>query len=410
MSVSPREFRRQVERLDGGRAPAFIAGMGSNGLGFLRSLGRRGIPVVALESWKDPGMYSRYCVPLVVPEPGENETALLDLLQELGEAVSVRSVLIPTSDAFILFVSKHQRELAANYEFNVADYEAVLTLANKRLQYEYAQAQGIETPLTLYPAELAIKEIALEMDYPCVIKPYFSHLWRQQMGNRRGKVAEIHTPQELIDTYFELRKTGLELMVQERIAGGDDQLFGVLTYLDRWSEPKATFTKRKLRQFPRHYGDGSLTVGVEEQEVVELGLKLLQGLRFRGAASVEFKRDSRDGRWKLMEINPRSISQTYHAVVSGVDIPRIAYQDSLGLQTEGASTFREGVKWLDVEKDFKSLLESQRAGDLDLGVWFRSWRGERCFAYFTRDDPLPAFLGLASSLWAGLRRGREPDQ
>ncbi len=405
MSTTLRGLVGEIRRLRSDRAPAFIAGIASNGLSYLRSLGRQGISVVALDFWKDPGMYSRYCRPAVVPDPEENEDGLLDLLRDMGEAVPVRSVLIPTSDAFVLFVSKHSRELANHYDFNVADHEAVLTLANKRLQYEYAESRGIKTPLTRFPEDVDIEEIALEMDYPCIIKPYFSHLWRHYMGNRWGKVAEVQSARELLDTYAEMEGSGLELMVQQKIPGGDDQLYGLLTYLDRSSEPRAIFTKRKLRQFPRNFGDGSLTVGVWDSEVAELGLRLLQGLKFRGAASVEFKRDAQDGQLKLMEVNPRSISQTHHAVVSGVDIPFIAYQHAIGNETERAESFREGVKWIDFTKDFGSLVEMQRAGNLDLGRWLRSWRGDRCFAFFTWDDPLPAFLGFSSSLWSNVRKG-----
>ena len=40
------------------------------------------------------------------------------------------------------------------------------------------------------------------------------------------------------------------------------------------------------------------------QEVVDAGLRLLAALDYAGS-QVEFKRDPRDGRYKLMEINPR---------------------------------------------------------------------------------------------------------
>ena len=175
----------------------------------------------------------------------------------------------------------------------------------------------------------------------------------------------------------------------------------MLTYLDRSSEPRAVFTKRKLRQFPRQFGDGSLTVGIWEPEVAELGLRLLQGLQFRGTASVEFKRDAQDGEWKLMEMNPRSISQTAHAVASGVDLPYIAYRDVMGAPTETIATFREGVKWVDLAKDFKSFLMTRQTGGLDLGPWLRSWGGERCFATYAPDDPLPSILALAEFSFEG---------
>ena len=394
VAQSRRKIAERIRTSPDDRPPAVIAGIGSNGLGFLRSLGRRGILCVALDSWRDPGTHSRYGLPLVVPDPERDERGLLDLLLEIGDETPVRSVLIPTTDAFILFVSKHHGELSDHYQFNVADHESVLTLANKRLQYEYARRQGIEAPVTFFPEDVGIEEIASETDYPCIIKPYLSHLWRAYGGNRWGKVAEVQTARELIDTYSEMKESGLDFMVQEKIAGAEDHLYGLITYLDRSSEPVAIFTKHKVRQYPTNFGDGSLHIAVRVPDVAKLGLRLIQGLNFRGIAHVEFKRDPLDGHFKLIEVNPRSSAATYHAVASGVDIPYIAYQDSRGEQAEKAFTFREGVKWINLEKDFRSFLEHRRAGDLSLRGWLTSLRGPRCFAFFTWDDPLPAWYGL----------------
>ncbi len=413
MITEGRELIRSLGSLPTDKAPAFIAGLGSNGLSFLRSLGRRGVPVVALDTWKDPGMYSRYCIPSVVPRAEGHDKSLLNFLQEAGEAVPRRGVLIPTADAFVLFVAKHRKELEKQFDFNIADYEVVLTATNKKRQYEAAQQEGVETPLTLFPEDLPIEEIAQEMSYPCILKPHYSHLWRNYLNahqeTRWGKVAEAHSRSELIDTYSEMKRSGLEFMVQERIEGGDDQLFGLLTYLDRSSKPLAVFTKRKLRQYPRGYGDGCFQVAVEEPQVAGLGLRLLQALKFRGTAGVEFKRDAQEGALKLIEVNPRSISQTYHAVVCGVDIPHIAYRDARGEPTERVTAFRSGVKWINFEKDLRAFREGRRRGEENLGQWLNSLLGERCFAFFTWDDPLPACYGLVNSAAAGLREGRLPS-
>ncbi|MFQ5910672.1 MAG: hypothetical protein ACE5IJ_08155 [Thermoplasmata archaeon] len=406
MPIPFRELVHRVRSFRVNKPPAFILGIGSNGLSFVRSLGGRRIPVVALDTWKDPGMYSRYCLASVVPSAEEDEVGLLNRLAELGESASTRGTLIPTADSFALFVSKYRAKLSKHYYLNIAEYDGMLTVMDRRLQYEYARTQGLETPRTLFPSDLAIEDIAREMDYPCIIKPSYSHLWWTYGGNRWGKLAEARSAEELIDVYSEMKKSGLDFMVQEEIAGEDDQLYGLNTYLDRASKPKAIFTKRKLRQYPRYFGSGSIFVGVWIPEVAELGLKLLRGLKFRGNAHVEFKRDPRDGALKLMEMNARSSAATHHAVVSGVDIPHITYQDSIGQGVEEGLTFREGVRWIDLAKDLGSFRAYHRAGDIDLGLWLRSLRGERCFAFFAWDDPSPAWLGLWEAARAEFGRAR----
>lgn len=391
-------------------APAIILGLEMNGLGFLRSLGRRRIPLLALDGEREPAMFSRYCVPMTVPDPIEDESALLRTLQEIGEVLPVPGVLVPTSDAYTLFASKYSDVLSKHYNFNIPDYKTVGMLANKKLQYEYARRHGVEIPLTLYPADMPIQEIAREMDYPCIVKPSVSHLWRRYAARlgpaAGGKVTEVRSASELIATCQEMMKSGIEPMIQERIGGGEDLLYSLLTYLNRSSEPLAIFTKRKLRQYPREYGNSCFQVGVWEPEVADSGLRLLQGLGYRGNAGVEFKRDPKDGRLKLVEINPRSLATNYHATVSGVDVPYIAYRDSNGESVERAITFTEGVKWIRVSWDFKAFQAGRRAGELDFGRWLKSLSGRRCFAFFATDDPLPAVIGSAKFIHEEMQRIR----
>lgn len=405
MFVSPEDAAQKIRTLRGKEAPAFVLGMAGNGLSFLRSLGRRGIPVVALEFWDDPGLYSRYGLPVIAPE-AENTGELLRCLEDLGEAARLRGVLIPTSDPYVRFVSEHSDALSMHFDFNVTDHETVALLVDKKRQYEYAERHDIEIPLTRYVNDHGIEDIAQDMHYPCVIKPHFSHLWRSYANSlpQRDwrKLAEARTPRDLIDTYAEVRKSGLEFVIQEKIGGGDDHLFTLMTYLDRSSDPLAVFTIRKVRQFPMLAGDSSVEVGVREPEVVELGLKVLRDLKFRGNACVEFKRDPEDGRLKLIEINPRSLLTYQHAVTSGVDIPYITYQYSRGDRPERAMTFREGVKFIDLEKDIKAFRQYRRAYGLRFVHWVKSWRGERCSPFFAWDDPLPAIVGLNRFLRAEL--------
>lgn len=391
--------------------PAFIGGLGSNGLSFLRSLGRRGIPAVAMDSWDRPEMLSRYGMPLLVPDPVGREEALLQMLTEIGSSLRTRAVLIPTSDAFILFVSRHSGPLSTHFDFNVPDYDTVLTLANKRLQYDFAREHHVPIPETFYPSDVSIDEIARTVHYPCIIKPYFSHLWQSYKYTRPtakwGKVAEVRTPEELLTTYAEMAESGLDFLIQDKIPGSDDELYDLLAYLNRDSEPLAAFTKHKLRCYPLEFGVSSIAVGQWEPKLAESGLELVRALKYKGVVSPEFKRDPRDGVFKLIEVNPRSILTTHLAVSSGVDIPYLAYRDAKGDPVERISSFHEGVKWISFDRDVKAFLEYREAGRIDIAAWAQSWRGEKCFAIFARDDPLPfcrGFTQFVLSEYRGWRR------
>ena len=81
------------------------------------------------------------------------------------------------------------------------------------------------------------------------------------------------------------------------------------------------------------------------QEVVDAGLRLLAAVGYHGLSQVEFKRDPRDGRFKLMEINPRLFQWHGLAAACGVDLPRLAYQDLLGLESAPASMNGRRRRW-----------------------------------------------------------------
>ena len=66
------------------------------------------------------------------------------------------------------------------------------------------------------------------------------------------------------------------------------------------------------------------------QDNVDAALRLLRAFDFHGVSQVEFKRDPRDGRYKLMEVNPRLWLWHGLAASLGVDFARIAYLDLLG--------------------------------------------------------------------------------
>ena len=96
-----------------------------------------------------------------------------------------------------------------------------------------------------------------------------------------------------------------EPMVQELIPGGDDELYTVGSYIDAAGTVLGLFSGRKLRQSPPGIGTCRVGEAVWVQEAVDAALRLLRAFNFQGVSQVEFKRDPRDGRFKLMEVNPR---------------------------------------------------------------------------------------------------------
>ena len=235
---------------------AFILGVGSvNSLSFLRSLGRKRIPIVAIGAKNSAAMRSRYRVSIDYPATEEDDSVLLSFLERVGDSLPREGVLIPTNDASVLFTSRYRSSLGRYFKFVLADQATLDTITNKALQYQHAASVGTPIPYTHYPRDLAdVENLAGDVIYPCIVKPAYSYLWsryRASVGmDGWHKLAQADTPEGLINTYKQMAESGVQLLVQEKIGGGDDQNYTLLTYLNRDSKPLAIFVKRKLRRFP----------------------------------------------------------------------------------------------------------------------------------------------------------------
>jgi acetyl/propionyl-CoA carboxylase alpha subunit len=115
-------------------------------------------------------------------------------------------------------------------------------------------------------------------------------------------------------------------------------------------------------------------------EVVDAGLRLLRAFGYHGLSQVEFKRDPRDGRFKLMEINPRLWQWHGLATACGVDLPRIAYADLIGETPPDAHMNGNGKRWA------ITLLPGERPAPQ---------RPPYVDAVFALDDPKPGLVHLA---------------
>ena len=72
--------------------------------------------------------------------------------------------------------------------------------------------------------------------------------------------------------------------------------------------------------------------------------RFLAALEYRGTFSAEFKRDERDGVWKLLEVNCRQWWYVGFAASCGVNVTRMTYRDALGLPVGPVDRYRIGVR------------------------------------------------------------------
>ncbi len=368
------------------RPPAVVLGSAwVNGLAAIRSLGRAGVPVVAVDHAPSAlGFRSRYALSLVCPDPAGDEDGFAACLTRLGDLIGRPAVVFPTHDPELNALSRHRGELEERFLYPFPAPEPLARIQSKRRQLEAAEAAGVAVPLTAHPASPAEALAHAEaVGYPVLVKPSDPDGFKRRFQRQAFRCG---SPAELERAYAQSEP--FAPMVQELIPGGDGELYTLGSYLAEDGEPLGLFCGRKLAQEPPGVGTCRVGEAVWVDEVVESGLALLRALSCHGISQVELKRDPRDGRYKLMEVNPRLWQWHGLAAACGVDLPLIAYRDLLGERPAPVRMRGEGKRWA-ISVLAKRRPAFQRPPYVD--------------AVLAVDDPLPGAVQLVGAVRGSLR-------
>jgi predicted ATP-grasp superfamily ATP-dependent carboligase len=369
-----------------------IGGGSTNTLGVVRGLRRRDIQVMFLDSDRNHVAWYSKCVDkrLICPDPKESEMQFVNFLMDISKRSREDYMIIPVGDAEAVVLSKYKEELEHFYLLPLPSFEIIKKLVNKKEFYKLLNQMSVPHAKTFFPEDTSeLKLIGREIDYPYVVKPVYSHLFREEF---RTKCFLINSYQELTQATEKLRDKNLEVVIQEIIPGKEIYMF--YTYFNKESEAIAVCGYDKLRQCPPDFGSGSLCKSAWRQVPIDSAIQVLKGIKYHGIAEPEFKRDPRDGEYKLLEINARTSSENRLPARCGVDVEYIAYLDTIGQHVEGPISPRNGMLWIDEIGDLLSCLMQLKDGTLKIREICKSLRGKKEYAVFAWDDPVPFFIHL----------------
>ncbi len=370
--------------------PAVVLDMYETGLGVGRSLGRKGIEVIGIDFRKDIGFYSRYIKALICPHPLNDIDSFLEFMICLSKKFKHKPVLFFTADEFVLAASRIRKELSSFFLFNIPPQDLIETIIDKRIQYKKAEEAGIPIPKTFSPQSIAeLNEIHNQITYPVFVKACYSYMWKKFFGAIKGFV--VKNEKELFDTFKMLTEKKLPLMIQEIVQGPDTNHFKFCCYISRNGEILLSFTLQKIRQQPIRFGIGATVQSIHYPELVKVGKKYFSTIGYRGVGSAEFKLDQRDGKLKLIELNPRYWQQNILADKCGMNFPFIDYLETTGQEPKPIGNFRKGIKWINIYSDFDAFLNYRQERKITVNKWLSSLRGEKVYSDIALDDILPAF-------------------
>lgn len=364
-----------------------VMGASYTALGVVRSLGRRGIPVVLLQHGDNTlAAFSRYVTRVLPRLDGAGE---VDSLLRMAKTEELRGwLLMPTADQSVALVARSYDLLATQYALATPPWASLGMVCNKYSLYQLAQALGIDQPWTFCPKGQQELEI-LDCPFPVIIKPAV----REAMNPlTTAKAWRINNRQQLLARYGEASgfMPGELLMIQEIVPGGGETQF---SYAALCSEGNvlASVVARRTRQFPIDFGRSSSFVEtIQDPGLREPAIRLLAAVGMTGLVELEFKRDT-SGRFRLLDVNPRPWGWHTLCAHAGVDFPYLLWLLTCGESIPQVEAV-PGISWVHLITDLLAGLQEIARGRLSLKSYVRSVRGRRVSAIFAIEDPVPGLL------------------
>ncbi|MFD9465884.1 ATP-grasp domain-containing protein [Streptomyces sp. NPDC060027] len=403
MARSSRSVPADVDR----EVPGLIVKFGDyplhhGGVGAIRSLGRLGIPMYAItEDRYTPAASSRYLRRAFVwPTTGTEEPErLVEGLLRVGRRIGRPTVLVPTDEEAAVLIAEHQEELAGPFLFPRVDAELPRRLASKQGLHELCVEHGIPSPAAAFPQSYdEIEAFAEKAGFPLVAKNREAFVRRSRPAV--NGTTRIATREGLLAL---ARDWGPQpgVILQEYLPREEAEDWIVHAYFDADSAPLAMFTGVKVRSWPPHAGMTANAYVVDNPELADLAARFIKQIGFSGIIDLDLRFDRRDGRYKLLDFNPRMGAQfRLFENESGIDVVRAMHLDLTGRAVpEGEQ--RAGHRYIVENIDLPALLAYRRSGYTTPHAPTRASGTE--LAWLAGDDLRPFFMMLARFVRPGAK-------
>jgi D-aspartate ligase len=384
---------------------ALVVGGDYQGLGIVRSLGRRGVPVCVVDDEHSISRFSRHVTHWVAADDLRDESRTVDTLLETGRRLNLGGwVLYPTRDETVAAISRHRELLSEVFRVPTPPWSVIEYAWDKRRTHALARALGIPSPRTWLLRDSSELD-DFDGEPPLVVKPAIKPRFLQATKDKAWRADTRKELRALFARAGEIVDVP-EIMVQELIPGGGETQFAYCA-LFKDGRPLASMVARRWRQHPPDFGRSSTYCETVDLPTLErLSERYLAAVDYYGLVEMEYKLDARTGEYKLLDFNARTWG--YHTLgpKAGVDFPWLLYSDQIGGPPPSPRPrARPGVRWRRFVTDAPTAAVELAARRLSPVAYARSLRGPRAEAVFSARDPMPALAELALVPYLMVKRG-----
>jgi predicted ATP-grasp superfamily ATP-dependent carboligase len=324
-----------------------------------RSLGRAGVPVYAVVADPHaPVAKSRYVHGQILWQPhrGEGYSSLLKRLLDFGRELGRRSVIVCTSDEMAVFVARHRAVLQEWFLIPDVDPRLPAELADKYSLEKLCDRNGTPIPPAIAIDTMAQLDAVIdEIDIPVMVKS----------TALRGQIQSVENS-TLVQTREDLRELAaqwvepFQVLLQRYLPDEYCEDWFTHGYCDDTGRAHVVFTGRKVRTWPAHGGATAAAYTAADLELSMLAKLFCAQVGYRGIFDMDWRLDRRNGRYYLLDFNPRVGAQfRMFEDDAGIDVVRALHLDLSGRPIPVGSQI-DGERFVVEPWDLASLLSTRR--------------------------------------------------
>lgn len=371
------------------------------GMDIVRPLGTAGIRSWVAAAPGRPPRYSRFVDGVIeLADPWREPEELVARLLSFAQTQRTAPVLFYENDGYLALISRYRDRLAGHFRFVIPPPDLVEDLIDKARFLDLAARLRLPVPASFHVVP-GTDGLDVDLDFPVVIKPLTrddrDRGWVAIGGS--AKAVRVDTPDDFRQRMPRLRTAGISLLAQSLVPGPETAVESYHVYAEAEGSVVADFTGKKIRTLPAEFGHSTALTTTHAPDVIELGRQVVRQLGFSGVAKLDFKRDH-TGKLHLLEINPRFTLWNHLGARAGVNVPRLVFEDLVGMKRDEVASGSAGVTWCDLPKDFEAAV----AASIPMTAWARWVASADIKTDFAWDDPVPFLRGrLLSRLRTAVR-------
>lgn len=290
-------------------------------------------------------------------------------------------LLVGTNDAYVRLIIENETVLKEHYVFNYINETLMNQLQTKSNFYKFCKEYGIETPETYFYDCSGTVPFNEQLTYPVIIKPsngiaYYNHKFVGQQ-----KVYKVESKEEFDRVVNMITASGYqeELIIQDYIPGDDTYMWDSVVYVNSSGNTQlVTFAQVVLQEHTATaIGNYTALITRYNKEMMEKLQHFMEEIGYVGFANFDIKYDTRDGKFKVFEVNIRQGRSSYYVTALGHNMAEYLVDDGI-YKTEKEVTYlnkeylftvvpkivlRKFVENDNVLKDVKRLIKKGKYGN-----------------------------------------------